>query len=183
MLLGPTKQKKASPSLLLRFFPLLNTIFLTEKQVENEKRVKRRWKITNNILLESSNRGESIGAINFENEALYNTRIKEEVNRVWDSIGWFKEQSNKLAVQRTLCGSHDAVKTVTSTRTSLITQFSRWSWCTRPWTDFCSKFQLVFEKKGVGIKAQVEAVITIATLAILMLNSVAKKHNWDQSTS
>jgi hypothetical protein len=35
----------------------------------------------------------------------------------------------------------------------------------------------VFEKKGVGIKAQVKAVITIATLAILMLNSIAKKHN------
>jgi hypothetical protein len=39
-------------------------------------------KNANNIPLESSNRGESIEAIYFEDGALYNTRIRGEVNRV-----------------------------------------------------------------------------------------------------
>jgi hypothetical protein len=34
----------------------------------------------------------------------------------------------------------------------------------------------VLEKKGVGVEKQIEAVITTATLAILMLNLVIKKH-------
>jgi hypothetical protein len=34
----------------------------------------------------------------------------------------------------------------------------------------------VFEKKGVGVEKKIEAVITTATLAILMLNLVIRKH-------
>jgi hypothetical protein len=45
---------------------LLARVF-NRKQSENGKWVKRKRKIANNISLESSNRGESIGVINFEN--------------------------------------------------------------------------------------------------------------------
>jgi hypothetical protein len=82
-----------------------------------------------------------------------------------------------LKTQRAACGSHDSVIIVTGTKLSPITWFSQWSWCTRPWADFNSEFYLVFEKKRVGIKTQAKAVITIATLAILILNLVVRKYN------
>jgi hypothetical protein len=71
-----------SSLLLLNTNPsLLNTIF-QQKTSKNGKWVKRWRNFSNNIPLESSNRGESIESIYFEDGALYNTRIRGEGIRV-----------------------------------------------------------------------------------------------------